>query len=89
MTRERAQSVSCAIQNDNLPKLPRNHAKELFSLRGISPQKPLLKRSFKKMKKTIVRIILVTLLGLAGATPVLADTSPVPVCWPGKPCVAK
>ena len=25
------------------------------------------------MKKTIVRIILVTLLGLAGATPVLAD----------------
>jgi hypothetical protein len=41
------------------------------------------------MKKTIVRIILVTLLGLASAMPVLADGTPVPVCWPGKPCVAK
>jgi hypothetical protein len=42
------------------------------------------------MKKTIVRIILVTFLLLAsGAMPVLADSTPVPVCWPGKPCVTK
>lgn len=42
------------------------------------------------MKKTIVRIILVTFLLLAsGATPVLADGTPVPVCWPGTPCMDK
>jgi hypothetical protein len=41
------------------------------------------------MKKKTVRIILVTLLLSVGAMPVLADTMPVPVCWPGKPCVAK
>ncbi|HEY2499750.1 MAG TPA: hypothetical protein VGK24_22035 [Candidatus Angelobacter sp.] len=42
------------------------------------------------MKKTIVRIILVTFLLLAsGAAPVLADTTPVPVCWPGQPCAMK
>lgn len=42
------------------------------------------------MKKTIVRIILVTfLLFASGAAPVLADSSPVPVCWPGTPCTVK
>ena len=41
------------------------------------------------MKKTLVRIILVTLLLLAGAAPVLVDGTPVPVCWPGKPCAVK
>jgi hypothetical protein len=42
------------------------------------------------MKKTIVCIILVTLLGLAGATPVLADGGgePVPLCYP-HPCPPK
>ncbi|HET9365395.1 MAG TPA: hypothetical protein VFP71_10355 [Candidatus Angelobacter sp.] len=37
------------------------------------------------MKKTIVRIILVTFLLLAAGAPVLADGTPVPVCWPGTP----
>ena len=40
------------------------------------------------MKKTIVRIIVVTFLLLAsGAAPVLAnaDSVPLPICWP-KPC---
>ena len=42
------------------------------------------------MKKTFVRIILVTFLLLAsGAAPVLADTTPVPGCWPGMPCATK
>jgi hypothetical protein len=42
------------------------------------------------MKKTFVRIILVTLLGLAGATPVLADGGgePAPLCYP-RPCAVK
>jgi hypothetical protein len=40
------------------------------------------------MKQTIVRIILVTLLGLAGAMPVLADGTPVPLCYP-RPCAVK
>jgi hypothetical protein len=42
------------------------------------------------MKKTIVRIILVTLLGLAGAAPVMADggSGPVPLCYP-RPCSGK
>ena len=35
------------------------------------------------MKKTIVRIILVTFLLLAsGTAPVLADSTPMPVCYP-------
>jgi len=38
------------------------------------------------MKNTIVRIILVTFLLLAsGTAPVLADSVPLPGCWP-KPC---
>lgn len=41
------------------------------------------------MKNTIVRVILVMLLLVAGAMPVLADTTPVPVCWPGQPCPLK
>jgi hypothetical protein len=42
------------------------------------------------MKKTIVRVILVTFLLLtSGAMPVLADTTPVPGCWPGMPCPTK
>lgn len=41
------------------------------------------------MKKTIVRIILVTLLLVASAMPLLADGTPVPVCWPGEPCPTK
>jgi hypothetical protein len=42
------------------------------------------------MKKTIVRIILVTFFLLtSGAAPILADTTPVPTCWPGMPCAAK
>ncbi|HEY2499749.1 MAG TPA: hypothetical protein VGK24_22030 [Candidatus Angelobacter sp.] len=42
------------------------------------------------MKKTIVRIILLALLGLAGVTPVLADGGggPVPLCYPS-PCRIK
>jgi hypothetical protein len=42
------------------------------------------------MKKTIVRIILVALLALAGTTPVLADggSEPVPLCYP-HPCPVK
>ena len=42
------------------------------------------------MKKTIVRIILLALLGLASVTPVLADGGgePVPLCYP-RPCVVK
>jgi len=42
------------------------------------------------MKRTIVRVILVISLLLAsGSVPVLADTTPVPVCWPGQPCTVK
>jgi hypothetical protein len=42
------------------------------------------------MKKTFVRIILVMFLLLAsGVTPLLADSVPVPVCWPGQPCAIK
>jgi hypothetical protein len=41
------------------------------------------------MKKTLVRIIVLTLLLVAGTVPVLADGTPVPVCWPGKPCAVK
>ena len=41
------------------------------------------------MKKKIVRITLVALVLVAGAVPVLADGTPVPVCWPGKPCATK
>ena len=41
------------------------------------------------MKKAIVRIILVTFLLLtSGAAPVLADSSPVPLCYP-RPCALK
>ena len=41
------------------------------------------------MKKTIVRIILAAFLLLtSGATPVLADGSPVPLCYP-RPCPVK
>jgi hypothetical protein len=40
------------------------------------------------MKKTIVRITLVTLFLVAGAAPVLADGTPMPVCYP-RPCVVK
>ncbi|HET9365396.1 MAG TPA: hypothetical protein VFP71_10360 [Candidatus Angelobacter sp.] len=41
------------------------------------------------MKKTIVRIILVTfLLFASGAVPVLADGTPVPLCYPS-PCPTK
>jgi hypothetical protein len=29
------------------------------------------------------------LLVASGVTPVLADSVPVPVCWPGKPCAIK
>jgi hypothetical protein len=42
------------------------------------------------MKKTFVRIILVSfLLFTFGTAPVLADTTPVPGCWPGMPCAVK
>jgi hypothetical protein len=42
------------------------------------------------MRKTIVQLILVTFLLLtSGAATVLADSTPVPVCWPGKPCAVK
>ena len=41
------------------------------------------------MKRTIVRIILVAFLLLAsGTAPVLADSVPMPVCYP-KPCPVK
>ena len=41
------------------------------------------------MKKMVVRIILVAFLLLAsGAVPVLADSVPMPVCYP-KPCPVK
>ena len=42
------------------------------------------------MKKTIVRIILVTFLLLASGVSVLADggTGPVPLCYP-RPCPMK
>ena len=41
------------------------------------------------MKKTIVRIILVTFLLLASGAPVLADGGePVPLCYP-RPCAIK
>lgn len=56
---------------------------------GILPQKPLLEEEIIKMKKTIVRIILVTFLLLtSGAVPVLADGTPVPLCYP-RPCTVK
>jgi hypothetical protein len=43
----------------------------------------------KNMKKTIGRIILVAFLLLAsGAAPVLADSTPLPGCYP-KPCPPK
>jgi hypothetical protein len=58
-------------------------------LAGDFSPKTTSEEELKEMKKTIVRIILVTLLLVAGAAPVMADTMPVPVCWPGKPCVAK
>jgi len=38
------------------------------------------------MKSTILRIIVVTLLLVAcGSAPVLADGTPLPLCWPN-PC---
>ncbi len=40
------------------------------------------------MKKTIVRIILMTLFLAAGSAPILADTTPMPVCYP-RPCPVK
>jgi len=43
------------------------------------------------MKKTIVRIVLVTLfLAASSAAPVLAgaDTTPAPMCWPN-PCASQ
>jgi hypothetical protein len=40
------------------------------------------------MKKTLVRIILMTLLLVAGTAPVLADSTPLPVCYP-RPCTVK
>jgi hypothetical protein len=42
------------------------------------------------MKKTIVRIILVTFLLLTSSAPVLADggSEPVPLCYP-RPCPVK
>jgi len=41
------------------------------------------------MKKTVLRIVAIALLLLAsGATPVLADGVPAPVCWPS-PCSFK
>jgi hypothetical protein len=37
-------------------------------------------------KKTIVRILAIAFLLLAsGATPVLADSTPLPICYP-RPC---
>ncbi len=41
------------------------------------------------MKKTIVRIIAITFLLLAsGTAPILADSTPMPACYP-KPCLVK
>jgi hypothetical protein len=41
------------------------------------------------MRKTIVRIIAITFLLLAsGTAPVLADTTPMPMCYPN-PCFVK
>jgi hypothetical protein len=41
------------------------------------------------MKKTIVRIIVITFLVLAsGTAPVLADSVPMPMCYPN-PCPVK
>jgi hypothetical protein len=41
------------------------------------------------MRKTIVRIIAITFLLLAsGTAPVLADTTPLPGCYP-RPCPPK
>ncbi|HVG91298.1 MAG TPA: hypothetical protein VNB54_07390 [Alphaproteobacteria bacterium] len=41
------------------------------------------------MKKTFVRIIVITFLLLASGTmPVLADGTPMPVCYP-RPCPVK
>jgi hypothetical protein len=41
------------------------------------------------MRKTIVRIIAITFLLLASGTPpVLADTTPMPMCYP-KPCLVR
>jgi hypothetical protein len=64
-----------------VPKLLCKHGKELCFLAGGFSPKTTSEEELKKMKKTIVRIILVTLLGIAGATPVLADTTPVPGWW--------
>jgi hypothetical protein len=59
-------------------------------LRGELSPTPLLEEELKKMKKTFVRIILVTFLLLtSGAAPLLADGTPVPGCWPGMPCATK
>jgi hypothetical protein len=40
------------------------------------------------MKRTIVRIILVTFLVLTSGVAVLADGTPVPLCYP-RPCLVK
>jgi len=41
------------------------------------------------MKKIFVRIIVITFLLLAsGTAPVLADSTPMPICYP-KPCAVK
>lgn len=41
------------------------------------------------MKKTFVRIIVITFLLLAsGTAPVLADSTPLPICYP-RPCPVK
>jgi hypothetical protein len=70
-------------------KLPHHKGNELCFEGEIAP-KPLLEEELMKMKKTIVRMILVTFLLLtSGVTPVLADSTPVPVCWPGKPCATR
>lgn len=50
-------------------------------------KEPSLNRGAKKMKKTIVRIILVAMLLLAsGTTAVMADGSPTPMCFPSNSC---
>jgi hypothetical protein len=59
-------------------------------LRGELSPTPLLEEELKRMKKTIVRIILVAFLLLtSGAAPLLADGGePVPLCYP-RPCPVK
>jgi hypothetical protein len=55
--------------------------KELSLFQDFDPKPTFLKRS-STMKKTIVRIILVTFLLLASGVSLIADGTPVPICLP-------